>query len=109
MSRKSIPKSLKIKVWDKYIGAEKGLGKCYCCQANLDSKNFECGHVKAVKKGGANTLANLRPICGCCNKSMGTQNLEHFKAEYFPSLLQEAKIYIDKIENIISIIDNIVK
>jgi len=107
MSRKNIPKTLKNKVWDKYIGPEKGQGKCYCCKGFLDSKNFECGHVTPVKKGGQNILSNLRPICSCCNKSMGTKNLEVFKETYFPSPLSEAKNYIKKIENLITIIDNI--
>ena len=108
MSRKNIPKTLKNKVWDKYIGAEKGQGKCYCCKGFLDSKNFECGHVTPVKKGGQNILSNLRPVCSCCNKSMGTKNLEVFKETYFPSPLSEARNYIKKIENLIMIIDNII-
>ena len=107
MSRKTIPKSLKNKVWDHYIGSDKGQGQCYCCRGTLDSKNFECGHVIPVKNGGQNTLNNLRPICSCCNKSMGTKNLEDFKDEYFPSALTQAKYYIRKIENLINIIDNI--
>ena len=37
--RKTIPKALKNKVWDTYIGIEKGIGKCFCCQKEIDSKN----------------------------------------------------------------------
>jgi len=105
MSRKSIPKSLKNKVWDHYIGLEKGLGNCYCCNNEIDSKNFECGHVIAVKNKGINSLYNLRPVCSCCNKSMGTENLENFKNKYFPTKLSQPKEYIRKIENIIQFID----
>lgn len=82
-TRKSIPKSVKDKVWDTYIGKEKGIGKCYCCQEEIDSKKFDCGHIEAVANGGSNTVENLKPICATCNKSMGTQNLEEFKNQYF--------------------------
>ena len=90
--RKSIPKSLKNKVWDTYIGKEKGVGECLCCGGKIDSKNFDCGHVTAVKHNGKNTLDNLRPICSPCNKSMGDENLFKFKEKYFPkseSLLEK--------------------
>ena len=39
--RKSIPKSLRIQVWDTNIGKEKGVGPCFVCKYNIDSKNFE--------------------------------------------------------------------
>lgn len=82
--RKSIPKSLKNKVWNTYIGKDRGTGKCICCDSEIDSKNFDCGHVVAVKHNGKNTLENLRPICSPCNKSMGDENLFKFKDQYFP-------------------------
>jgi len=81
--RKTIPKTVRDKVWNTYIGAELGLGKCYCCSTKIDSKNFDCGHVIAVAMGGLNTVENLRPVCATCNKSMGIQNLEDFKTEFF--------------------------
>lgn len=84
--RKSIPKTLRNKVWDTIIGKEKGVGNCFVCNTNIDSKNFECGHIISVKEGGETTLENLKPICGTCNKSMGTQNLIEFKEKYFPQL-----------------------
>jgi 5-methylcytosine-specific restriction endonuclease McrA len=81
--RKSIPKTLKNKVWDKYIGKQLGVGLCDVCQTEIDSKNFECGHIISIKEEGSTTLDNLIPICGTCNKSMGTHNLELFKETYF--------------------------
>ena len=80
--RKTVPKTLKNLVWDKNIGKEKGIGLCYCCNRNIDSKNFEAGHIISVKNGGKTNIDNLKPICSCCNKSMGTQNLEEFKNKY---------------------------
>ena len=72
-------------VWDKYIGKEKGIGKCYSCSENIDSKNFEAGHIIPEAKGGPTNIDNLRPICSCCNKSMGTQNMDEFKETYMKS------------------------
>ena len=82
--RTSIPKSLKIQVWNEYIGKEKGVGNCLCCNTEIDSKKFDCGHIEAVNTGGLTVLENLRPICSTCNKSMGDQNMFEFKDTYFP-------------------------
>lgn len=82
--RKSIPKSVKDKVWDTCIGKERGVGSCYCCCTDIDSKKFDCGHIVASANGGLDIVENLKPVCSTCNKSMGTQNLEEFKMEYFP-------------------------
>ena len=81
--RKSIPKAVKDKVWDTYIGIRYGVGPCHCCQGIIDSKNFDCGHILAAANGGENIVENLRPLCSTCNKSMGKQNLEEFKQIYF--------------------------
>ncbi len=70
--RKSIPKIVKNQVWDKYIGKDKGIGQCYCCNKEIDSKHFECGHINSVASGGADTCDNLRPICSLCNKSISS-------------------------------------
>lgn len=90
--RKSIPKTVKSDTWNKYIGKEKGIGKCECCSKEIDSKFFECGHVKSSKDGGEETVENLRPICGECNKSMGTENLYEFKKKHYP-IKKEPKTY----------------
>lgn len=102
--RKSIPKTLRNKVWDTVVGKEKGIGNCFVCNINIDSKNFECGHIISVKEGGETNLENLKPICGCCNKSMGTQNLIEFKFKYFP---EEKELNITDIKVIEFIKNNI--
>jgi hypothetical protein len=76
--KKTIPKTLKNMVWDKYIGREKGTGECNCCHNEIDAKHFECGHVLSEAKGGELSINNLRPVCSLCNKSMNTQNMEEF-------------------------------
>ena len=83
--RKTIPKSLKNIVWDKHIGKEKGVGECDVCKCQIDSKNFDCGHIISVKNGGETNETNLLPICATCNKSMGIENLNEFKEKYFKS------------------------
>ena len=83
----TIPKALRIVVWDTFIGKEKGTAKCVCCRhAEIRQLDFECGHVIAESLGGTTTADNLRPICGSCNRSMGTQNLLDFQRCYFPTL-----------------------
>ena len=76
--KKTIPKTLKNNVWDKYIGKEKGTGECNCCFAEIDSKHFECGHIISEMRGGEISIENLRPLCSLCNKSMGVQDMNEF-------------------------------
>lgn len=40
--------------------------------------NFECGHVVSEKDGGNMSVDNLKPICGQCNRSMGSQNMNDY-------------------------------
>ena len=88
--KKTIPKTLKNNVWDLYIGKEKGIGECFTCHKEIDSKHFECGHVIADSDGGDITIENLRPVCSLCNKSMGTMNMNIFKDK----LAKSSKIVI---------------
>jgi len=81
--RKSIPKAVKDKVWDEYMGVKNGTGPCHCCQGTIDSKNFDCGHIVAAAEGGENIVENLRPLCSTCNKSMGKENMNSFIQLYF--------------------------
>jgi hypothetical protein len=90
MDRKTIPKSLKTLVWNKYIGEENGIGKCNVCGSELKVSNFDCGHIISVKEGGEDIIHNLAPICRTCNLSMGTENLNEFKERYFSD-----KSYLD--------------
>jgi DNA segregation ATPase FtsK/SpoIIIE-like protein len=80
--KSNLPKTIKSMVWNKYIGKEKGIGKCYVCSEDLDSKHFELGHIQAKAKGGSDEIDNLRPICSLCNKSIGTKNMDEFKKTY---------------------------
>ena len=81
--RKSIPKAVRDRLWITTFGADKAKGSCQCCGKEIHILDWEAGHVIAAAKGGPDTIENLRPICGVCNRSMGTQNLEEFRKNYF--------------------------
>lgn len=82
--RRGVPKALKDRLWDTTFGDEAGSGQCYVCGVRICIRNFEAGHVVAVARGGRTILENLRCICRTCNRSMGVQDLDEFKAEFFP-------------------------
>jgi len=77
-TRKSISMTQRIRLWNHYFNDQR-YGACYCCERKIEIIQFEAGHNIAVVNGGTNELANLRPVCSICNKSMGTENLEDFK------------------------------
>lgn len=84
--RKTIPKQIKDQVWDTYFGKDKGVELCFCCKKKeLRQSSFHAGHVIAHVNGGSDTVDNLRPICGSCNRSMGTMNMNEYIDRYRPS------------------------
>lgn len=80
-NRKSIPKSVRNEIWRDRFG-DRFNGKCFVCKDNIRKDNFEAGHVISANDGGKDIPSNLRPICRTCNRSMGTQNLDQFKADH---------------------------
>jgi hypothetical protein len=81
--KKTIPVALKRKVWDHWVGEQLGKTKCPCCKlTDITQLNFSCGHINAEANGGSLHVTNLRPICGSCNSSMGTKNMNEFIREY---------------------------
>ena len=77
--KKAIPKVVRQNVWNTYMGEYSGKGKCFCCNyTELTSFQFECGHVISEYNGGDVNIANLRPICSLCNKSMGKNNMVEY-------------------------------
>ena len=76
----TISKSLRMAVWDTYIGLDIGQIKCNVCNVTVICQlDFECGHVVAESLGGPTTLSNLLPICRKCNGSMQVSNLHEFR------------------------------
>jgi hypothetical protein len=75
--KKAIPKRTRDLVWLQYNGRVYD-AKCFCCDETLDVTKFEAGHIKSERTGGETTIQNLVPICGPCNRSMGTENMIEF-------------------------------
>ncbi len=80
--RKTIPKSVKIQLWEKYFGRKRAEGKCFVCPRKIHISQFEAGHSIPVSKNGSDKVSNLRPLCMLCNRSMGNQNLSDYKKRY---------------------------
>jgi hypothetical protein len=81
--KQTIPKPLKKLVWNKWIGEEIGKYKCLCCKlTDITQLSFHCGHIIAESKGGKLHVDNLKPICNCCNSSMGTQDMNEYIKKY---------------------------
>jgi hypothetical protein len=81
--KEKIPVAVRKIVWNTYIGKDNKSGKCLCCDSeDISNTNFECGHIKSEKNGGEVNIENLRPICGNCNKSIGSNNMDEFMVKY---------------------------
>jgi hypothetical protein len=82
--KKAIPKILKKVVWDQTFGEDVGQATCPCCgHASIRQIEFACAHIVAEAMGGETIASNLLPVCTQCNLSMGTMNLQEFRATYF--------------------------
>lgn len=82
-TKKSIPVTLKRKVWNKYIGEEIGKATCLCCKlSTITQLSFHCGHIIAESKGGKLKMDNLKPICQSCNSSMGSMDMNEYMQKF---------------------------
>ena len=85
-NKKTIPKSIKIDCWNQNIGMNIKNTMCICCcNKQIDTFNFHAGHIISEHNGGKTILENIIPICGACNLSMGTRNMQEFIIEYYPN------------------------
>lgn len=105
-SKTKISSALRSALWRAYF-TNKLDGTCYCCNRLISYDHFECGHIIPESKGGPTEITNLKPVCGACNKSMGSTHMEEFKkklAGLNSNGLQIAAIEVSnnpaKIENI---------
>ena len=81
--KETIPKAVRLKVWSEYIGYNNADGKCFCCRDKvIHIEDFQCGHIQSEHDGGKVNIQNLRPICGICNRSMGTKHMFEFMEQY---------------------------
>jgi hypothetical protein len=80
---KKLPAAVRKIVWNTYIGKDNIIGNCLVCSSeDISYNNFECGHIISRLNGGEDTIDNLRPICGHCNKSIGCSNMDEFMDKY---------------------------
>lgn len=93
--RKTIPKAVKVSLWDKYYPG-KLIGPCYTCGKDIDARHFEAGHVVPASEGGPDTVENLRPICKPCNASMSNMNLYAYKERYHEPKSKAVKEFMDE-------------
>ena len=56
--KETIPKKLRIKVWEKRFG-DMGKGNCFCCQSELDKTDFHTGHIVSEFEGGKIEVNNF--------------------------------------------------
>lgn len=76
--KETIPKALKIAVWNRYCGSKERSSTCPFCQEDIKLENFHCAHDVAESQGGATTIDNLYPCCSSCNLSMGVSRFEEW-------------------------------
>lgn len=76
LSKKTkIPAWMKKALWRKYYPNKLEI-TCACCKTSIISADdYEAGHIMAESKGGDTKIDNLFPMCGKCNKSLGSKNL----------------------------------
>ena len=83
--RKAIPKKIRGEAWKIQFG-DSLKGSCFCCKKLLDVfEDWHAGHIISHSSGGTDTADNLRPVCGSCNLSMGTENMDAFKSRCYPA------------------------
>jgi hypothetical protein len=70
-------KPFRIKVWEHWMGKVYE-APCPVCSNLITINTFEAGHIVSEKSGGSTTVENCRPICGGCNKSMGSKSFYEF-------------------------------
>lgn len=81
--RRPIPKKIRGMVWKAYHG-ESMTGSCWCCTKRLEAlDDWHAGHIVSHANGGKDGVSNLRPVCISCNLSMGTENMDEFKARCY--------------------------
>jgi 5-methylcytosine-specific restriction endonuclease McrA len=81
-NEKPLPKKVREDVWIEYIGNSM-VGKCYVCRRPILHNHFEAGHIVSRANGGSDEIKNLRPICGSCNRSMGTRGMKEYAKKYY--------------------------
>lgn len=81
MSRKVIPKKVRLQVYEKFNG------HCAYCGNKIEYKDMQIDHFKSVGKAKYfnedvdNSLDNLMPACRMCNFYKGELHLKTFRTQ----------------------------
>lgn len=78
--RRSIPKKVRLFLWERHIGREFHDGPCVTCGRRIEIDHMHVMHVISVANGGSNHVDNLRPCCSTCNLKVGISDLENFRS-----------------------------
>ena len=86
--KKGVPKAVRLQSWSLHVGETVGKTKCICCRdTEITMGDFEAGHVVAEAEGGAAVVDNVLPVCGLCNRSMGTCSMHDYVRDHYPKNL----------------------
>lgn len=91
MKRKSISKTTRKKVLDKYGG------HCAYCGKVLDLKTLRVDHLYPHYLGGADSFDNYMPACRQCNFYKSTLSLEKFREQMKSIHERVAKPFITRL------------
>ena len=91
--KQHIPSALRQATWLHHNG-QVFSAKCNVtwCKNVTTPFTFEVGHNVPECRGGTLDIDNLRPICSCCNRSMGFK----YTIDEFSSLSTRAEVAVKK-------------
>lgn len=73
MSRRAIPQSVRLVVYDKCNH------RCAYCGCELDYKDMQVDHATPLARGGKDDISNYMPSCRSCNHYKATLTAEEFR------------------------------
>lgn len=88
MKRKSIPKNIREKVYEKYDG------RCAYCGQLITYEDMQVDHIEPLYQGRQDEIENYNPSCRMCNFYKHTKDLEQFRKELEKLQERLKKVYI---------------
>lgn len=84
MKRRRLTRDERIQIYNKCNG------HCAYCGCELEYKDMQVDHVKAIQAGGADTLDNMIPACRSCNHYKSVMDIKTFRKclERMPTVLE---------------------
>ena len=97
--RKSIPKKVRQKVYEKYDG------HCAYCGKKIEYKDMQVDHIKSHYLEGSDELENYNPSCRQCNFYKGTMSIEDFRVQLTKLRERLQKVYIYRLSTAYGLIE----